>query len=301
MKLLKPLAIIILLFFSACHVMQYATVPINYTPKLYFSSDTNTILLVNHFDISQQKINNNKTRGVLKAGAYAAIKSAGDQLSQLQHVKVISLVDSANFEVNTDSIKFLAQKYHANYVLVLKDFAADIGLSDIANYTSYYNTNTSVKFILYESNGVYYRKLDGTAVDQQSEQPYLGLLPSLLIHPTVKGNKQSITSSADHAAQNALQDYFPITITHNRPLYDDDYFQPAIKEILAGNFDKADTLLQPYLQHTDAKVVSKAAYNLAVVYESEGDIDAAMDFAQQSMDKYRNEFAAAILEDLKAE
>ncbi|WP_073402787.1 DUF6340 family protein [Mucilaginibacter sp. OK098] len=301
MKLLKLACIILLLFFSACTVPLYVAVPVDYTAKLNLRPDSTTIVLINQFDLSQAKITNLKKLNVIKAGAIAAINYAGLELGQLPHVKVINLVDSAGLALNTDSVKLTALKYKANYVLALKNFTADIGLSEIANYTSYYNTNTAVDFVLYESNGIYHRDLKGTAVDAQSEQPYFGLLPTLLIHPTVKGNKQSIKTSAEHATENALQDYFPYTITHNRPLYNDAIFLPAIKEIQAGNLDKADSLLQPFLQDKVPQIASKAAYNLAVVYESEGDIDAAIDLAQQSSDKYRNEFATAILAELKEE
>lgn len=301
MKLLKLACIILLLFLSACTAPLYVAVPVDYTAKLNLRSDSTTIVLINQFDISQAKITNLKKLNVIKAGAAAAIKFAGLEFSSLPHVKVINLVDSVAVNVNTDSIKLIAQKHNAHYVLALKSFTADIGLSGIENYTSYYNTNTAVDFVLYESNGIYHRDLKGTAVDAQSEQPYFGLLPTLLIHPTVKGNKQSIKTSAEHATENALQDYFPYTITHNRPLYNDAIFLPAIKEIQSGNLNKADSLLQPFLQDKIPQIASKAAYNLAVVYESEGDIDSAIDLAQQSSDKYRNDFATAILADLKEE
>jgi len=301
MKLLNSACIILLLFFSACTAPLYVAVPVDYTAKLNLRPDSITIVLINQFDINQAKITNKKKLDVIKAGAVAAINYAGLEFRSLPHVKVINLVDTAAFTVNADSIKLMAQKHNAHYVLALKNFTADIGLSDIANYTSYYNTNTAVDFVFFESNGIYHRDLKGTAVDAQSEQPYFGLLPTLLIHPTIKGNKQSIKTSAEHATENALQDYFPYTITHNRPLYNDAIFLPAIKEIQSGNLNKADSLLTPFLQDKNPQIASKAAYNLAVVYESEGDIDSAIDLAQQSSDKYRNEYATAILADLKEE
>ena len=301
MKPLNSACIILLLFFSACTAPLYVAVPVDYTAKLNLRPDSTIIVLINQFDINQAKITNKKKLDVIKAGAVAAINYAGLEFRSLPHVKVINLIDTTAFTVNADSIKLIAQKYNAHYVLALKNFTADIGLSDIANYTSYYNTNTAVDFVFFEGNGIYHRDLKGNAVDAQSEQPYFGLLPTLLIHPTVKGNKQSIKTSAEHATENALQDYFPYTITHNRPLYNDAIFLPAIKEIQSGNLNKADSLLTPFLQDKNPQIASKAAYNLAVVYESEGDIDSALDLAQQSSDKYRNEYATAILADLKEE
>jgi hypothetical protein len=301
MKLIKSACFIALLFLSACSVPQYVQVPVDYTAKQYLRRDSSTIVLINQFAVDPAKIPNKKTFGVVKAGAYAAIDYAGFELSQLKHVKIINLVDSTTLAVNTDSIKLIAQKYNANYVLALKGFAANINLAEFGQYTNYYNTNTSVNFMLYESNGLYFRKLNGTAIDQQSEQPNFGLLATLIVHPTVKGNKQSIKSAAEHATEDALKDYFPYSITHTRPLYNDDYLQPANRQILIGKLDRADTLLQRFLEDKNIDVACKAAYNLAVVYEYEGDIAGALDMATQSNEKRKNQFAEMLIADLKQE
>jgi len=302
MKLLSPLLIIALFFLVSCETPLYVSVPVEYTPRAYFSKDTTTIAIINQFDADALKIGNKKKLAAIKAGAYTAIKSAGMQLSQLQHVKTINLADSADFKPSTDSVKLIAEKYKANYVLVLKNFNAGIGISDINNYTTSYDTNVGVNFLLYESNGIYYKKLNGVANDPKSDEPYMGLLAAIVLQPTVGRNKVAVNQSAEHAVQNALQDYFPYTISHNRPLYNDDFLMPAVKEILAQNFDKADGLLQPFLQDKDKHHASKGAYNLAVVYEAEGDIDAAMDLAQQALTlDNTNRFAADLLRDLQGE
>ena len=304
MKLLK-LGVIgfFVVFFSGCDVEQYVNVPVSYTPKLVFNPGTTSILLINQFDASNIKTSNEKKLGVYKAGAFTAIKYAETQLKQLPNVKVSSLVDSTAFAINPDSIKFLASKYHVNYVLALKNFNADIALSTIEGSQAYYNTNVAVDFILYEveGNAILSKKLAGKTSDPQSGGDFPGLLGSLMIRPSVRGSKYSINIAAQNATQNALQDYLPYSIAHNRPLYTDRIFQPAIREILAGNFEKADTLLTPFLKNSNPLIVCKAAYNLAVVYEAEGDVVLAINLAQQSMDKYRNQYAMIILQDLQTE
>ena len=300
MKLIIPFCLIIVLFFSACEVPQYVTVPVDYTAKYQFRKDTSTILIINQAEIGKGR-SNRKDINVIKGAAYYAAQYAGTYLKQLPHVNTINIVDSVSLNITTDSIKFLAAKYHADYVLSMTNFFADIGLDQIANSTSYYNTIVNLKFKLYESNGIYYKKLDGSANDPQSEGLYTGLIGSMLIHPRVRANKQSVHTSVEHAVQNAFIYYFPYTVSHTRPLFNDGFLQPAVKEILAGNFEKADSLLQPLLQDKNPQNASKAAYNLAVVYESENDVDAALDMATQSSDKFRNDFASAMLADLKEE
>ena len=66
-------------------------------------------------------------------------------------------------------------------------------------------------------------------------------------------------------------------------------------------FDKAYNLLQPLLQGAGAKLAGKAAYNLAVVYEAQDDIDIALQMTQLAIDKNNSRFARMLMEDLKTE
>jgi hypothetical protein len=296
----KLAALIFTLLLSACSVEQYVNVPVNYDPKITLP-DSTRILIVNQFDASQVKNTNPKKLAVIKAGAYSAIKYAAVQLSKLPKVKITNLADSIAFTLTTDSVKQLAAKYHVKYVLALKKFTADIVLSGVDNGTAFYSTQAEVNFVLYEDNGIFFKKLNARVSDAQSEGSYPGLIGSMVFHPTIKGNKSSVNYSAQHATQDALQEYLPAHIEHNRPLYNDSFFQPAVKEILAKHYSKADALLTPFLKDNSVLTQCKAAYNLAVVYEAEGDIESAIEMAELSNQKYRNLYANAILADLKEE
>jgi tetratricopeptide (TPR) repeat protein len=302
MKILKPILIILALFLYGCSVSQFAVVKVSYNPKLSFKPDSNTILLINQFDYTKLQANDPKDLNVLKTGVFTAIKYAEVHLKQLPNVKVINIVDSATLSMNTDSIKPLALKYHSDYVLALNDFSAAVDLTGLkAIDPQYYSINANVNFTLYESNGIFYKKLNGIADDHQDEGEGMALAADMISRPNIKGNKGAVLTAIEHAAQDALKDYLIFSVTHKRPLYNDAWLQPAVKEILAGNFNKADSLLQPFLKNTNMQVIAKAAYNLAVVYEAEGDIDMAIEVAQLSLDKFNNEYAAAILADLKEE
>jgi tetratricopeptide (TPR) repeat protein len=301
---MKPIKLVLLIFIlclTSCGQFKFLSVPIDYDPRFSFKPDTTTILLINQFDVAKTKIGTKRKTDVYRAGIFSAVKYARMQLSGLPHVKIINLVDSASVKPTIDSIKVLAAQHHADYVLALTNFDADISLDGVQSSTAYYTSNVSVNFTLFEANGIFFKKLQGISNEPQFSGPYMGLIASLLIHPTVGGNKDAITISAEHATQIALQDYLPYTITHNRPLYANEILQPAVNEILTGHFDKAYNLLKPLLDDKDPKLASKAAYNLAVVYEAQGDFDIATNMAQLSLDKNRNQFAAGLLEDLKAE
>ena len=312
MKFLNFSCVAFFLFLSACSISQYVvqpvkdadqqvTVTVNYDPKLVINTKPVTILIINQFNFGVLNIGTEKKLAAIKAGAFTAVRYAETQLKQLNNVKVINIIDSAAFIINVDSVKALALKYNANYVLALKYFSAAIPMANTDGYTAYYNTDVKVNFVLYEDNGVYSKKLDGEANDPHSSGEYQGLLGSLIIHPTIRGNKDAIAISAQNAAQIALQEYLPASISHVRPLFNEAVFKPAVHEILAGNFNKADSLLTPLLKDTSKTIASKAAYNLSVVYEAEGDIEGAIAKAQQAIDIDKNDHALAIIEDLKQE
>jgi len=288
-------------FLSACEVTRFVPVQVEYSAKVLFRPDSTTIVLIDQIDLTHETRYNKRQLAVVKAGIITSIEYAQAQLIKLSNVKVINLVDTAGFVSNKDSINDLAVKYHADNVLSLQGFAAGIDFSGMDNSSVSYNSNVSVSYKLFANGGAIYKKLEGSVNQALPDLPNLGFFGNLIVTPGVGGNRKSIVSLAQQATQMALQDYLPYTITHSRPIYNDDWLQPAIQQIYAGNFDKADTLLKPFLKDANVKTVSKAAYMLSIVYESEGDVSLAIDMAQQSIDKFNNYYAEAILNDLKTE
>ncbi|HZX59880.1 MAG TPA: DUF6340 family protein [Mucilaginibacter sp.] len=280
----------------------YLTVPVYYAPKNYLGKDSTTIVLINQTGLGEAKISNQKRLGTLRHAAYNSLKTAEIQLKQLPHLRVVNLVDSAGFKTNTDSVKLIAAKYNAQHVLALKNFSADIALSDVQSSTPYFNTDIRADFKLYESNGAFYKKLRGTASDLIPDVKYsLGFYAALYIHPPIEQHEESIDTSAQNATIDALKNYLYSSVSHDRPLYDDHFLKDALKKMYAGDMDAAIVLLKPLLQHKNTKKASKAAYNLAVAYESKGDIETAITMAQLSVSKFSNDYAKTILEDLKTE
>ena len=307
MNVLKIVALAAITLLTGC-ALQFVPVvkpvskdfsfSLDFQPKFTFKSDTNTILVINRVDINRQGLNARNLRSV-KAGAFTALKYAGEQLDSLPHVHVINLIDSTAFGVNTDSIPALVAKYHADYTLALTAYNADVLLDGLYDSGAYYNHQVTVKFTMYVGNGRLYNDLSGTDMIQ-SVEPNLGLVASLFVHPTVGGNKDKVIDATKNAVFNALLDYLPHTENINRPLYFNDVLEPSVNEILAGNFDKAYDLSQPLIQNPDSLLACKAAYNLAVVYTAQGDIDDALGMTRLSLNKRKNAFATDLLTYLKS-
>jgi tetratricopeptide (TPR) repeat protein len=303
-KRFAPLFILIIVFLTSCSVPQYVTVPVNYGPKMGFSRDSTIIVVANRYRPDSVKIRDYRRISVLKKMAVVSLQTAANQLKYLKGVHIINLVDSINYTVNTDSVKFLAAAHKANYVLVLNDIGAGI-YPETVYYngipSNYYTTKIKTSLALFESNGIYSKKLAGMAEVPQDET-YSGGFGSLFNKPSYRSSIPAMTAATRDATLDALKDYLPFSISNERPLYaDGGALESSVTQIKAGKFDVAFKILNPLIDGADTKLASKAAYNLAVVYEAQGDIDEALKTAKLSNEKHPNDYAKAIIVDLMKE
>jgi hypothetical protein len=291
---------------TACHVaLQPLAVPISYAPKLNFGRDSTTILLVSRFDFESRKLHSKAKLAVLNGAAYTAVATAANELNFLPKVKAINLVDSVNFGANPDSVNMLAQQYKAQYVLTLDRFYADID-SDVdfngSDKVSVYSSVVNANFTLYEADGLHFKRLSGKASDFHSDAPYQGILGSLIMQPSIKKNAYALNRSARNATLNALKEYLPSTITNYRRLYmDNDSLKKAVNHIYAKQYKEAFDILNPIIDGEDMKLASHAAYDLAVVYEAQGDIKTALETARLSNQKQQNDYATLLIPALEKE
>jgi hypothetical protein len=274
---------IFLVFFSLSGYSQarFFNFALSYHPKRVFAADTTVIVLINRFDLAKFKIS--KELVAWRKSAYAAIDGAAKNLYGLGRVKVINLADSATMAVDTSSTRFLTSRYHADYVLTLDNFSAWVYLmTGENNSNNYMLARATLSFTIFDRSNKSLKKLPGSG-DATQGSNFIGIIPSLLSKPTLHGNQELVDIAAANAAGNALQEYLPHTVTHQRVLYDQKELDPAVRLILTGHYDEACNLLKPLLESENVKLASKAAYDLAVVYEAQGNVDGAMDMARQSL------------------
>ena len=302
MKLLSPILIGIVFCLSACEAPLYVSVPLNYEPTAFLPKDTTTIVTINQFDADKLQIGSKHKLSALKAGAFSAIKAAAARFDSLPHIRTINLADSANFKVDTSSIKSIAKKYKADYVLALKNYDFGVVVGDNINFKTSYNIYASVDFQLFENNGIYSKNMNGRFSTRKTEEQYMAITMSGLYNQDAGQGGAPVNGSAALAARDALREYFPYTIVRTRAVYMDDTLVPALNEIRLKNYTKADSLLQPLLLDSDPGKASRAAYVLAIVYEAQGNIGAAMDMVEQALDKDDlNQGAIDMMYDLQEE
>ena len=295
---------IFLVFFSLSVFSQsrFFNFTLNYQPQLVFAADTTVIVLTNRFDIGKFKIKNTKKLVAMRKSAYASIDGAANRLYSLGKVKVINLADSATMAVDTSSTRFLTSRFHADYVLTLDNFTVSVDLMPGEDHTNNYMlARATLSFTMFDRSNKALKKVQATG-DATHGSNYVGLMTSLLSNPTLHGNQQLVETAAANAAANALREYLPHTVTHQRLVYDQKELDPAVRLMLTGHYYQACELLKPLLDNENIKLASKAAYDLAVVYEAEGNIDDAMDMARQSLAKKKSwNSASTLIDSLKTE
>lgn len=306
MKLVQhTAALILLMLLAGCATPQdFVTVKVNYTPHLTFKPDTSptTIVLANRVDFDKTGTTNKKKILALKDGAYSSLKYAATELQKNKNVHTVLIADSLTMKMDTDSVATIAKKYNADYVLTLDKFTAKMNLDDYAGGTAYYGIQLSLAYKLHEANSGFFKDFAAEGSEAHSEVPDGGSMIGLIFAPTLKNNHSSVNKAAQHATQTALQDYLASEVVHNRPLYDGPGgLNETAAAIKANQLTKADSLLKPLIDHVNVEIAYKAAYNMAVVYEMDGNIDDAKDMAELSIKKKPNQFAQALLTDLNEE
>jgi len=294
---------------ASCGVENYVTIADNHAATIVFDKDSTKILVVNTFNFDRLNLKSAKKLDVVKGGAYASINYAASRLKQLKGVSIIYIPDSNHTATSVDSLSMLAARYHADYILALNNFQAYFDADNIQSHDSntgkkdaYKTADFSIKltanYILYDKNASVYKQLNGFVSDFQSTEEVPNALLAGLVGPGIKGNSQVVNQSAIHATDVALQGFFAYTSTRSRSLYNNDDLHAAVEEITANNFDKADSLLRPFLANEDTGLAAKAAYDLAVVYEAKGNFKVAVEMAQLSVEKENNSKARILLGDL---
>jgi tetratricopeptide (TPR) repeat protein len=294
---------------TSCGVDSYLVTTKNHAPELTLHGDSARILVVNTFDFGRLGLKSQKKLDVIINGGYTSVNYAAARLKTLKGLTVINLTDTNHTVIAVDSIHKLIERYHADYILALDYFNAGFDAENFQDHVDESNKNKTYKtadyslkvaanYNLYDSGGNVYKHLNGSASDYKTTQQIPGTLLVGLFAPGIRSNASNVDLSGIHATDDALRVLFAYTTTKNRALYNNDELGEAVAEIRSNNFSKADSLLKPLIAGQDKRLAAKAAYNLAVVYEAQGNIKAAVAMAQTSLDKNDNNKARVLLDEI---
>jgi hypothetical protein len=115
----------------------------------------------------------------------------------------------------------------------------------------------------------------------------------LVAAKALTGRKQAVTEVSSKAGQNYAFRILPYKIRVNRDYFvkGSDNFKIARRKAQIGLWDEAGELWQKETENPDMKVAGRAIYNMAIISEINGNIDAALVWAQKAWGDYNVKLA----------
>jgi hypothetical protein len=119
-----------------------------------------------------------------------------------------------------------------------------------------------------------------------------GLNP-LLAAGALVGRKDAVNEVSSKAGHGYAMRIIPFTIRVMRDYYvkGTDNFKIAKRKAQTGNWDQAGELWNKETGNSSMKIAGRAAYNMAIINEINGDLESALKWAQKSYEDYNNKLA----------
>jgi hypothetical protein len=119
-----------------------------------------------------------------------------------------------------------------------------------------------------------------------------GITPALALQGLI-GRKDAVKQAANSAGHEYAAGILPFWIRVTRDYYvkGTNNFAIAKRKAQTGNWDDAAKLWEKETTNNDRKIAGMACYNMAIINEINGDLDAAINWAQKSYEDYNNKLA----------
>jgi hypothetical protein len=142
--------------------------------------------------------------------------------------------------------------------------------------------------------------LDEFAVSRQLSFSGRGINP-VAAAAAVMNRNEAVKEVANKVGQAYAQRIIPFWIRVSRDYYvrGTDNFVIAKRKAQTGNWDDAAKLWQKETSSSSKKIAGRACYNMAIISEINGNLDAAIKWAQRSYENYNNRLALRYVNILK--
>jgi len=118
---------------------------------------------------------------------------------------------------------------------------------------------------------------------------------------TIIGRKEAVLRQSIRMGQNYASRILPYYIRVSRTYYvrGTNNFKIGKRRAQTGNWDGAAELWEKDIDHPKTKIAGRAAYNMAIINEINGDLNKAIEWASKSYTDYNNKNALSYLKVLK--
>lgn len=301
----------ILLLFCGIVLLQFSCTPklhIETTrpAKVAISPDQWEVIVINRFNPQLLPQEDKKVVEVMTQGAREAFQGAVDAILD-DSTYLLVHADTAAFpaaskggKLSAEQLKEIRLQHPHHLLLTLNHFDVYMGIEQggvegeygfiaqmpyirlftQAHWTLYNNSGTQLDEITIEANDIF-----------QSGMAFLGAIPSIT----------KAAPAIHHLSWYTGYDYWmrlsPQPDSYERPYYSNKKLGEAAAAMRAEDWETAISLLEPIARSED-RIATKAAYNLAIVYEALSMFDEAKYWARQAAEK-NNRFALMLLHELE--
>lgn len=250
-----------------------------------------------------------------KAGALESISGLNDELLKSERFTEVKLFDKIDLRttgagvfpspLSWEIVKQICQQNQVDALFALELFDTDTKI----NYTTvpvtlktplgsvpalehHANMNTLVKtgWRIYDPSG-------NAIVDEFSISKTLtfsghGINPVVAASGLI-GRKDAVKKTANAAGHEygaAIVPYW-IRVTRDYYVKGNDAFARAKRKAQTGNWDDAAVVWEQETKNPDNELAGRATYNMAIISEINGELDAAIQYAQKAYEDYNNKLA----------
>ncbi len=123
----------------------------------------------------------------------------------------------------------------------------------------------------------------------------------LLAAQALTDRREAVKQVGNIAGHDYAFDIIPLWTRVTRDYYvrGSGNFKIATRKARTGNWDGAAKLWQQEVTNSKRKIAGRACYNMAIISEINGDVDAAIQWAQKSYENYNNHLALSYINLLK--
>jgi hypothetical protein len=258
-----------------------------------------------------------------KEGAQSTISGLSDELAKNE--RFTSVKDLNNVELRTigagsfptplswDIVEKICKDNNVDALFALEMFDTDSKISYAANPVSIKTPLGNVPGLEHEASMVTTVKtgwriydpvgrniLDEYPISRSIAHSSSGINPAVAASALIgrKDAVKEVGSKIGHVYAVRIIPYW-LRVTRDYYVRGSDEFRIARRKAQTGNWNEAGQLWEQQTKNSDPKVAGRACYNMAIISEINGDLDAAIGWSQKSYENYGNRLALYYVNILK--
>ena len=327
----KPLfySIIILSCYS-CSSTNLMSLSVKEPAPVSIPSNIKSVAVVNRSQASQStqgidavhKVLSLESNDLQKAGAQSSLHGLSDELmknERFTEVKPLT-IDLRSYGAGVfpsalqwDSVEKICRESNTDALFSLELFDAEskvlygatptninVGIANLPAIEHHVNMTTTVKtgWRIYDPSSR--TILDEYVLGKDISSSGSGINPAVAAS-ALAGRIEAVKDVSTQAGQAYASRILPYWIRVSRDYFvkGDENFATATRKARSGNWDGAAEIWRNETKNPDGTLAGRACYNMAIIYEINGDLDGAILWAQKSYEDYKIRLALNYLNVLR--